>query len=177
VRSRPGATGWNGGCCAAEVNITPSSQTLILAGEQVPQSAKPGVSAGQGHDAAPSGAVLRRVTMLTAWPDSTLVYVRADYAPPANPSPDNVVAIQPKSIVASAHTGISEGAAAGTTLVAQPRRYSLSVRTHSRDVNGNPQSPSGGGGLSTYLKPEEQYAQTQRILAGEPRTSHLDVHA
>jgi hypothetical protein len=81
--------------------------------------------------------------MLTAWPDSTLVYVRADYAPPANAYSDSVVAIQ----------------------------------THPRDVNGNPQSPSGGGELSSYLKPEEQYAQTQRILAGEPRTSHLDVHA
>lgn len=44
------------------------------------------------------------------------------------------------------------------------------------DAYGNPQSPTGTR-LSAYLRPEDQYAQTQRLLIDHPEAPHIDVHA
>jgi hypothetical protein len=167
------------------VKVIPSNQTLILAGEQVSQGPKPGTDGGQGlNTAASGGAMLRRVTMMTALPDSTLVYVRADYAPAADAARGSVVATQPKSIASSAQAGSVEGGAFGAAsngaLVTLPRSAQsgpTGISDTSRDVHGNPQSISGHGALSSYLRPEEQYAQTQRLLAAAPPALHLDVHA
>jgi hypothetical protein len=144
------------------VKVIPSNQTLILAGEHGAQGGRSGTVGHAFVDASgaailPSGgAVLKRVTMVTEFPDSTRVYVRADYASHRDAAPDNVVAIQPRSISPRTQDAIS-GA--------------------SKDVYGNPQTLSRQAGLSAHLRPEEQYAQTQRILADTRPTVHLDVHA
>jgi hypothetical protein len=127
--------------------------------------------------AASGAAVLQRVTMVTALPDSTLVYLRADYGRQADTAPDNVVATQAKAqpLDHDASAGAESPAASGSALVTsqQPRPARLS---NMKDGYGNPQTQDQGG-LSSHLRPEEQYAQTQRILTAAPHAMQLDVHA
>jgi hypothetical protein len=173
------------------VKVIPSNQTLILAGEHGAQGGRSGTVgrafvAASGAAVLPSGgAVLKRVTMVTEFPDSTRVYVRADYASHRDTAPDNVVAIQPQSISPQTQdANVSDGAlgtpGSGNALVTTsgPLGSGLSrISGASKDVYGNPQTLSGQAGLSAHLRPEEQYAQTQRILADTRPTAHLDVHA
>jgi hypothetical protein len=164
------------------VKVIPSNQTLILAGEPGAQGGRSSTAgralgAAEGGGAAaplsgavlPSGgAVLQRVTMVTAYPDSTLVYVRADYASHRDAGPGNVVAVQAQSISPQTQDSTSS-APLGSGLAR--------ISEASKDVYGNPQTPSRQVGLSAHLRPEEQYARTQRILADARPTAHLDVHA
>jgi hypothetical protein len=64
------------------LNVT-GQQSQVLAGEYLPAS-RGAPDPGIGADIAlPSGgAVLQRVTVLTARPDDTVVLLRADYSPP-----------------------------------------------------------------------------------------------
>jgi len=59
------------------VKVTPASQSLILAGEPGP-GARPNSLFGQASQLVASGAALKRVTILAARPDATVV-VQADY--------------------------------------------------------------------------------------------------
>lgn len=179
------------------MKVAPSNQTLILASERGTR----GASLGEDKDAAPAPSAantLQRVTMVTALPDSTLVYLRADYAPRDLADidvPDDVISIQSKVATLAktpaqatadldgkpdaAGSGISGNlGGANTALVASHSSFSDSlarVSGSSKDAFGNPHT-SGHGGLTSLLRPEEQYAQTQRILAA-PDSVQLDVHA
>lgn len=180
----------NGGCYAAKVKVIPSNQTLILASEHGAQGGRSG-TVGRDLNTASSGAVLQRVTMVTKLPDSTLVYVRADYASDGDAShgdaaPGNVVAIQPKSISPQPQDGAISDKALGTaggsnalvTSSAPTAGTGLAkISGASQDLDGNPQTHSRRVGFSAQLRPEEQYAQTQRILTDTRPTAHLDVHA
>jgi len=128
--------------------------------------------------------------MVTKLPDSTLVYVRADYASDGDAShgdaaPGNVVAIQPKSISPQPQDGTISDQAFGTaggsnalvTTSAPAGTRLAKISGASQDLDGNPQTHSRRAGFSAQLRPEEQYAQTQRILTDTRPTAHLDVHA
>jgi hypothetical protein len=124
--------------------------------------------------------------MVTEFPDSTRVYVRADYASHRDAAPDNVVAVQPQSISPqSQHANLSDqafGTASGGSALVATSSGSIGsslarVSGASKDVYGNPQNLSRQSGLSAHLRPEEQYARTQRMLADARPTAHLDVHA
>jgi hypothetical protein len=124
--------------------------------------------------------------MVTEFPDSTRVYVRADYASHRDAAPDNVVAVQPQSISPqSQHANLSDeafGTASGGSALVATSSGSIGsglarASGASKDVYGNPQNLSRQSGLSAHLRPEEQYARTQRMLADSRPTAHLDVHA
>jgi hypothetical protein len=173
----------NGGCCAVEVKIAPSNQTLILAGDSA--TGKSAVSPRQSADPSANGAVLQRVTVVTALPDSTMVYVHADYAPASTAAAGRMVATQPKaatqSPVATTNAAAADAESADTdpsdasghsgTLVqlSSPEYTSLLHSSDgSRDPSGNPQSPNQNVNL---------YAQTQLINAGGNKPTLVDVHA
>jgi hypothetical protein len=172
------------------VKVIPSNQTLILAGEQGAQGARSGtvgrtLGAASGTGVLPAGgAVLKRVTMVTEFPDSTRVYLRADYASHQDAAPENVVAVQSQSISPQRQDNLSGGtfgaAGGGNALATSPGAVGSDlarVPGASKDVYGNPQTLTRQAGLSAHLRPEEQYARTQRILADARPTAHLDVHA
>lgn len=109
--------------------------------------------------------MLKRLTIVATQSESVL-YVQADYSPatdafanPAEPVPD-----APSS---------------GTELVPQstlPRLGLPRVAASGKDPYGNPRAPSRDVGLSSYLRPAEQYALTQRIT-DLPALAQVDVHA
>jgi hypothetical protein len=150
------------------VNIAPTNQTLILAGEQWPSimpraaSGQVVTAAGQGRTAsgqAPraSGQALDSVTIVAAGPHETLLYVRADYAPSADPA-------------LGRYTAPSHDALPSRDLVPMQRQdaptgTSLATRSGS----------SSGAGLQS--RPLARYAQTQGLTAAEPLIRHLDVYA
>ena len=131
------------------VNITPGSQTLILAGEgRNPTRAS---DAPSGKTAASNGAVLQRLTIVASQPDTTLVYVQADYA-----------TLSDAALNAYA---VDDSPSSSTALTASSARPTASRPTTGRDTS-----------LSSYLRPVEQYARTQSIL-NDPAPSRIDVHA
>ena len=65
------------------MKVTPNNQTLILAGERGYGVPSRGALVSALPDGS-SGSVLKTVTIMTALPDTTLIYLRADYAPPAD---------------------------------------------------------------------------------------------
>jgi hypothetical protein len=169
------------------VKVTPSNQTLILANERPYSGEKSSTRLDQALNAAASGAVLKRVTIVAARSDAVVV-VRADYssktdeAPADSGTPGNAVttllragsamATLPRPI--SQETGNSDSAGGSTrgglATVAK-------VSGAKRDAYGNLQAANRDGGASSYLKPAEQYARTQRILVATPEAGHIDVHA
>ena len=136
------------------MKVTPSNQTLILASERGVRGGDARRATSEAQSGSSPAAVLQRVTVMTALPDSTLVYLRADYAPQAERVPATVTVASQQSF--------------GTSL-ARPL-------TVSKDAYGNPQSRVDGARVLP-LRPEERYAQTQRILATPPSAAQLDVHA
>ncbi len=159
------------------------NQTLILAGERSSQPARANAALGttskvspNGAPAAPSGSVLSRLTVVSARPDS-LIYVQAEYSAPAASASGAVI---PRTgSAASLPNSLSRSDLVATSRAIQPiEPVTLDNSGASRDAYGNPQTPSRDVGLSSYLRPEQQYAQTQR-LAGDapPAALYLDVHA
>lgn len=65
-------------CGDAKLKITPANQSLILAHERAGSGAEPGSLLGQASQWIAGGAALKRVTILAARPDATVV-VQADY--------------------------------------------------------------------------------------------------
>jgi hypothetical protein len=139
------------------MKVTPNNQTLILAGERgygVP-------SRGALVSAVPDGArgsVLKTVTIMTALPDTTLVYLRADYSPsadyslPADARSPWSIATAPKPALAYARTDSTANRGSGAL----------------RDAYGNPRAQS---------RHVELYAQTQRLLTSTANAVHIDVRA
>jgi hypothetical protein len=62
------------------VKVTPGNQTLILASERGPAAGMPARALSQSVPSRATDAVLQRITIVAARPDSTVVYLRADYA-------------------------------------------------------------------------------------------------
>jgi hypothetical protein len=140
------------------MKVIPNNQTLILAGERG-HGGGPRTALGQPTDGS-SGSVLKTVTIMTALPDTTLVYLRADYSPRANSSPrtdapsSRSVAVATPRNPTSIYTG-SGGAGNG-------------LPGPTRDAHGNLRAQSRDVGL---------YAQTQLLLTSTAETAHVDVHA
>lgn len=173
------------------MKITPSNQTLILAGERRGQGAASGNSPGKAvANSTPAGSVLQRVTIVAARPDTTVVYLRADYSPATTGASDSGVTYVPRNASRPALPGAGDAAlgsesptSANTSLPTTAGRSSgtsLVLRPvgATRDAYGNSVSSSSTTpGISSYLHPAEQYAQTQRILGITPRVPQIDVHA
>jgi len=151
------------------VKITPSHQTLILANERgsagtsaVDGLALPGAgptsSAAAGVDLGVGDSVLKRVTIVTSHPDSTMVYLQADYA-----ADDSVVAtipaVAPASLIPRSVGGSAARAAQAAAL------------------------PSTTTGLKSHAaRGIDLYASTQNILTDTLSSAgaypfHIDVHA
>jgi hypothetical protein len=120
------------------VNVTPSNQTLILAGEP---------PFGRAARLVASGAASKRVTILAAHPDSTVV-VQADYLS----RDDSRLDSQPPAL-----EHLAQGAVA--------------------TVSTNSVMPSRPASTSFYRDPIQLYARTQRGLEDTPKAAFLDVFA
>jgi len=145
------------------VKVSPSNQTLILASESGVPAAQQAPTAFDRLASASTDAVLQRVTIVAARPDSTLMYYQADYA-----TPDDA------------------GTAAGGTYSRPVASSITSLRTASAAMP----APAGGesfasgtaGAMARVSSPAASrgvslYARTQGNLAESPTTGYLDVHA
>jgi hypothetical protein len=142
------------------VNISPTNQTLILAGEQWPRS-MPRTVAGQavtatGQRLTASGQALESVTIVAAGPHDTLLYVRADYAP----SGDSAL---------SRDTAPSRDAVPSRELLPAPQPEASSGTVVATRF-GN------WSAAGSYSAPLARYAQTQGLTM-EPLARHVDVYA
>jgi hypothetical protein len=129
------------------VKVTPGNQSLILAGE--PSGARGGADSLLDHAVrlVASGAELKRVMILAAHPNSTVV-VQADYF------------------------SRQEYAPAAAELPALPHAASNALQT--APLYFGTTSRSLG---SSYRNPVELYARTQRGLDTPPKAALLDVLA
>jgi hypothetical protein len=152
--------GRNGGCFALEVKVTPSNQTLILAGERVGTGGRP-------------ASTLQRVTIVAARPDATVLYLRADYTPhtdarpalPARNLPDE----QADSVIDANTDTVPLSSGGALVSSSTPTRNALvSIGPGRRDAYGN---------LPTANRAVEQYASTQRIQIDGSEPVRVDVHA
>jgi hypothetical protein len=136
------------------VKVTPSNQTLILAGERGGPTARSAAGLDHTLTIASGDAVLQRVTIVAAHPNDTLVYVQADYAAANESAPrpgrSPIDASATDAVIAS--IGKS-----GTMALPAPQA-----------PRSGPQTMSRGVGL---------YVSTQRILSDAPAAVHIDVHA
>jgi hypothetical protein len=160
------------------VKVTPNNQTLILASER-------GMPAGRSSakldsdfdlDSASTGAVLKRVTIVAARPDTTLLYLRADYSSQSDAATDTTPSY---SADTDAQAASDEANSAGSALITTtaPRQSLVAASGAPRDSYGNIQGSKRETGFASYLSPTDQYARTQRILSDEPEYAHIDVHA
>lgn len=169
------------------MKITPSNQTLILASERgsagtsavdTQASSKAlleGAAAGNGSmsdaaagvDLGTGDSVLKRVTIVTAHPDSTMVYLQADYAASdatyTDISPNRVVATVPAATPSTQIARSSGVAASRGALVSSGSSSAINLTGH----------PARGIAL---------YASTQNILLDATSSNgvdwfHIDVHA
>ncbi len=135
------------------MKVTPSNQTLILASERGRSGGAPAAGLARVlRDSAVDG-VLQRVTILAARPDSTLVYLQADYASDPARYADDGQSEPPGGAASSAHPS---GA-------------------------GVPALPSATAVPSAGSRGIELYASTQRLGgpsgAAVQRYGRIDVHA
>jgi hypothetical protein len=125
----------------------------------------------------PSAAVLERLTIVSARPDS-VVYVRADYAPAVSAFDDSVIAVVPQRSTSTPQSRASAADALDET--GNPGSRVSVLRAASGTVAGmdtNPRPARRAGGLSAYLRPAEQYALTQRMADLPPAPARIDVRA
>jgi hypothetical protein len=135
-------------CLEAQLKILPANQSVILAREPGGSAARPNALFGQ--DLPGAGGALKRVTILTARPDTT-VLVQADYFPPN----DNG----------------EPAASSALPVLADNSRHALTVAA------ANSRSPSGPTTFSSYLNPIDLYTRTQRGFDANPKAALLDVLA
>jgi hypothetical protein len=159
------------------VKVTQSNQTLILASERRGQGATSESSLDRAVNAASKGGTLKRVTIVATQPDTSLVYVRADYVTRDKPPGQSA---DPTYRVPQPGTALPPAPVASTPVNTPDRIGSLVPVLDSsgaKDIHGNQQSLARDTGLSAYLKPAEQYARTQRIQATASHPSLIDVLA
>ena len=133
------------------MKVTPQNQTLILAGERehrVPPRSPLALALPDDS----SGSVLKTVTIMTALPDTTLVYMRADYSPRSDASSARSVATAPRPVSPYTRSGGAADRSPGAL----------------RDAYGNPRAQG---------RHVELYAQTQLLVASTAEAAHIDVHA
>jgi hypothetical protein len=134
-------------CNDAKLKITPTNQSLILARDPVRSGAGPNSLLRQASEWAAGGAALKRVTILAARPDETVV-VQADYfSDEEAPSVD----AQLPAVGQTSHNAI--------TVVAR-----------------NPTTPSGPTATSLYRNPIQLYTSVQRGME-DTKAALLDVLA
>jgi hypothetical protein len=156
------------------VKVTPSHQTLILAGEHDPLDSRNRSS----PDLRPDEAVLQRLTIVAARPDDTLWYVQADYQPAMSGSQ-----AQPARIAGTAATAppgrpaIPQALgpyAAGRTdpgVTTPDAAVDAPLAMAAGDAQPMLRTPSGGRSRAGL------YARTQNMLLDPPSSPRLDVHA
>ncbi|MGA2709697.1 MAG: hypothetical protein ACLQJ0_07400 [Steroidobacteraceae bacterium] len=146
------------------MNAITGGQSLLLAGEQIGSSGRPSSPIGEALSLITSGATLKRVTLVTEQPHSTVVLVRADYSA-ANEQPPATFPPAPQTLIS---------------------REPIDVSWTDVEVEALPGADSGGGelttlspapGMSLYTNPLGQYARTQGGQSAAPKGVHLDVHA
>ena len=133
------------------MKVAPNNQTLILAGERE-HRVPPRAALGSALPDDSGGSVLKTVTIVTALPDTTLVYMRADYSP--------------------------RGDAPSARSVATPPR-AASIYSPSDEARSRPPGAlrDAYGNLRVQSRHVELYARTQLLLANTPPMAHIDVHA
>jgi hypothetical protein len=149
------------------VKVHPSNQTLILANERPNSDTKSSQMLDEAWGAAASGSSLQRITIVAARPDTSFLYLRADYASQSNATTPGASASEPAEGIddgpASAAPSSSRGALVSLPV---PARYASIGAAAQRDAYGN--SP-------TMNPAVEQYARTQRILT--QASAYVDVYA
>jgi hypothetical protein len=141
------------------LKVTPSNQTLILAGERDAFGDRP-PAFGEG---ASSDSVLQRLTIVAARPNDTLWYVQADYQPASSLA----VASDPTAASCTA-----DSAAPAGLLALSPAN---SIQGSQTTITAGPrQTPRPTAGL---LRGVGLYASTQNMLTDAPASRRLDVHA
>jgi hypothetical protein len=147
-----GASGLRRGCelrCNdAKLKITPTNQSLILARDPARSGAGPNSLLRQASQWAAGGAALKRVTILAARPDATVV-VQADYFSDEEAAP---------SIDAQ------------LPAVEQISHHAMTV------VGKNPTILSAPAATSSYRNPIQLYTSVQRGL-DDTKAALLDVLA
>jgi hypothetical protein len=153
------------------VKITPTNQTLILASERRGSSNPTGATSASKAGA--TGSTLSRVTIVATQPDTTVVYLRADYTPSASDSIGGGISY---GGLASA-TGVDARTQTSNGVTAAPRASANPSYAVTSSSTGT--SSYSGTSSSSYLnlKPAEQYAFTQRILSLAPVVQHIDAYA
>jgi len=157
------------------VKITPSNQTLILASER--RGAINPTGATSASKTGASGSTLSRVTIVATQPDTSVVYLRADYSPHGGDAvggPITYGALSSGTAVAAQTSTAATNAPRGSTTTSYALASSSAVRSSSGGT-----SRYSGTSSSSYLnlKPAEQYAFTQRILSSTPVVQHIDAYA
>jgi len=145
------------------VNAITGGQSLLLAGEQNGSGGRPSSPIGEALSLITSGATLKRVTLVTEQPNSTVVLVRADYSA-ANEQLAAAFPPAPQKFIS---------------------REPIDVGWTDVEVDAVPSGDGGGelttvnlpAGMSSYINPLGQYARTQGGFGAAPKGVHLDVHA
>ena len=159
------------------MKVHPSNQTLILASDRRAAS-RSSSALDQAISAASNGGSLKRVTIVAAQPDASVLYLRAEYADTTADVGSRAAAGRAsaagasKTPVATAPNSVSPSRG-----VAVSRTALLPAYSNGRDEYGNIRGNVSEVSLSSYLKPAEQYAQTQRLLGTTPHPSYIDVLA
>jgi hypothetical protein len=153
------------------VKITPSSQTLILAGERRGSSNPTGATSASKAGA--TGSRLSRLTIVATQPDTSVVYLRADYSPDGGDAIGGSITYGGPSsgtaITARAQTSNAVGSA--PRALANPSYPVTSSHTGAANVSRTSSSSF------LNLKPTEQYAFTQRILNTGPVVQYINAYA
>jgi hypothetical protein len=134
-------------CDDAKLKITPTNQSLILARDPLRSGGGPNSLLRQASEWAAGGAALKRVTILAARPDATVV-VQADYF-----SEEEAPAVD-----------------AQLPAIAQISRNAMTV------IGKNPAALSAPMTASPYRNPIQLYTSVQRGL-GDTKAALLDVLA
>jgi hypothetical protein len=140
------------------VKVTPGNQTLILAGERGPPAGMP-AGLSQLVSSAGSDSVLQRLTIVAAHSDSTMVYLRADYAADGR-SPR-------ASATPAASAGYRDVPGNDIVPAAQTQRSLMRVDAAAQQ---RPDPYGSNRGISLY-------ASTQRMSLEDVHTARVDVHA
>jgi hypothetical protein len=149
-------------CNDAKLKITPSNQSLILAGETTRSGAGRMSLLDQASSLVAGGGALQRVTIMAARPDTTVV-VQADYYPREDEPASSPALLEQSS--SNTLPVLSAPAASSALTVADTDFASTDAETLSRPT-----------AISFYMNPVQLYTRTQRGL-GSSKAALLDVLA
>lgn len=145
------------------MKVTPSNQTLILAGEREPFAPR----SQPAPDGASTEAVLQRLTIVAARPDKTLWYVEANYQPNQSGSHE----------ATSGNFGAMPMPQGRGPTASRQDALPTASSVAPRELSALDSLRVPGGAASGSARAVGLYASTQNILADAPASSRLDVHA